>query len=113
MRKEHLDLLPQLHRDDVLVGLRNVAGDLAGIFMFFAADRAEVHVRAAACFRGAGLAGVRQTPVFSDALAGRPAVRIGIVPAELLQFVPLRADVFVVLRVPFEIGAGPGPVTAP
>ena len=37
MSKEHLDLLPQLHRDDVLLGFGDVPGDLACAFMLFAA----------------------------------------------------------------------------
>ena len=92
MREEHLDLFPELHRDVVLAGLRNVAGDLAGIFMFLAGDGPEVHVRAAARLRGARLAGELEAAVFGDALAGRPPVQVGIVPAELLQFAALRAE---------------------
>lgn len=45
--KEHLDLLSQLHRDGVLVGLGDVVGDLTGVFMFLAGDLTCIHVRAA------------------------------------------------------------------
>ena len=33
MRKEHLNLLSELHRDVVLAGLGNVSCDLAGVFV--------------------------------------------------------------------------------
>ena len=49
MGEEHLDLLPQLHRDDVLLGLRDIPRDLAGIFMFLAGDLAGIRVRTARC----------------------------------------------------------------
>lgn len=51
MREEHFDLLPELHRDLVLVGLCDVPGDLAGVFMFLVRDEPEVHVRAAVRLR--------------------------------------------------------------
>ena len=44
MREEHLNLLPELHRDVVLAGLGDVTGNLAGVFMFFAGDLACVGV---------------------------------------------------------------------
>ena len=47
MGKQHLDLLSELHRDFVLLGLGDFAGDLAGIFELFTGDWAEVHVGAA------------------------------------------------------------------
>ena len=47
MRKEHLDLLSQLHRDDVLLGLDDVPGDLPSIFMFLAGDLVGIRIRAA------------------------------------------------------------------
>lgn len=50
MGKKHLDLLPQLHRDHVLLGFGNVPGDLPGIFMFLAGDLAGIRVRAALRF---------------------------------------------------------------
>ena len=48
--EEHFDLLPQLHRDQVLVGLRNAPGDLPRVLMFLAGDLAEICVRAAFAF---------------------------------------------------------------
>ncbi|CUH76211.1 hypothetical protein TRM7557_00769 [Tritonibacter multivorans] len=113
MGEEHLDLLPQLHGDDVLVCLRNVAGDLSGVFMFLAGDLAGISVRAAFCLGVASLADFFQSPIASRPLASRTSVRVGIVPAKLLQLVPLRADVLVILGVLREIGAGPCPVIPP
>ncbi len=43
----HLNLLSELHRDFVLLGFGNVAGDLAGVFVFFAGYLARVCVGAA------------------------------------------------------------------
>jgi len=68
--KEHLDLFAQLHRDVVLAGLGNVAGNLAGVFMFFAGDLARVRVRAAPGLRWAGLADLLQGAITRSALAG-------------------------------------------
>jgi hypothetical protein len=45
--KKHLDFLSQLHRDRVLFGSGDVAGDLPGIFMFFSGDLAGIRIRAA------------------------------------------------------------------
>ncbi len=112
MGEEHLDLLPELHRDVVLLGPGDVAGDLAGVFVFLAGDGSGIGVRAAFLLRRAGLAGQFQGAVFGDALAGRPPVRVGIVPAELLQLVALGADVLIVLGVPLEVRPGPGAVAA-
>jgi hypothetical protein len=47
MGEEHFDLLSQLHRDAVLSGFSDVAGDLAGIFMLFPCDLASLCIRAA------------------------------------------------------------------
>lgn len=49
MREEHFDLLPQLHRDGVLFGIRKIAGRLACVFMHFADDGSKVHIGAATC----------------------------------------------------------------
>src|SRR6056297_269680 len=110
MREEHLDLFPELHRDVVLAGLRNVSGDLAGIFMLFAGDLARLGVGAAFGFGWARLADVLQCAVTGCALAGRPPVRVRVIAAELLQFMALWADVLVVIGVPLEVGAAPGSI---
>jgi len=47
--KEHFHLLSEPHRDDILFGFGNVAGNLTGVFMFFAGDGAEVGIWAAFC----------------------------------------------------------------
>ena len=112
MCKQHLDLLPELHRDVVLLGLRYVASDLSGVFVFFASDRSCICVRAAFRLGRAGLAGQFQGTVFGSALSGRPPVWVGIVPAELLQLLALGANVLVVLGVPFEVRPAPGAVGA-
>ena len=44
MGKLHFDLLPQPHRDVLLAGLGDIAGDLAGVFGFFASDLARISV---------------------------------------------------------------------
>ena len=64
MREEHLDLLSELHRDLVLPGLRDVTGNLAGVFVFFAGNRSGICVRAAFRLGRAGLAGQFQGAVF-------------------------------------------------
>lgn len=113
VREKPLDVLSQFHRDHVLVGFGCVAGDLPGVFMLLAGDGSGIGVRAAPRLRGASLAGVLQAPVFGDALAGRAAVPVRIIAAELLQLVPLRADVLVVLGITLEVGPGTGSVAAP
>ena len=50
MCEQHLDLLSELHRDFILAGLGDIAGDLAGIFVFFTGDLARVGVGAALVF---------------------------------------------------------------
>jgi hypothetical protein len=57
VREEHLDLLPELHGDIVLLGLSDVSGYLAGVFVFFAGDRSGVCIRAAFRLGRASLAG--------------------------------------------------------
>lgn len=47
MCEEHFHFLSQPHRDCVLLGLGDVAGDLAGVFMFFAGYLARICFRAA------------------------------------------------------------------
>lgn len=107
MGEEHFDLLPELHRDFVLARFGDVAGDLAGVFVFLAGDRSGICLRAAFRLGRAGLAGQFQGTVFGSALSGRPPVRVGIVPAELLQCLALGADVLVVLGVPLEVRPAP------
>src|SRR6056297_1936042 len=81
--------------------------------MFLAGDGSGIGVRAALLFRGAGLAGQFQGAVFGPTLTGRPSVRIGMLPAELLQGLALGADVLVVLGVPLEVRPAPGAIAAP
>ena len=81
--------------------------------MFLAGDGSDIGVRAAFLFRGAGLAGQFQGAVFGPTLTGRPPVRIGIVPAELLQGLALGADVLVVIGVPLEVRPASGAIAAP
>ena len=109
MGKEHLDPLPELHRDLVLAGLRDVSGDLAGVFVFFVGDGSGICIRAAFCL---GPAGQFQGAVFGSALSGRSPARVGIVSSELLQLLAFGADILVVLGVPFEVRPGPGEVGA-
>ena len=112
MGKQHLDLLSKLHRDLVLAGLGDVAYDLARVFVFLAGDRSGIGVRAAFLFRWAGLAGQFQRAVFGGSLAGWAAVRVRIVAAELFERMSFRADILVVLGVPFKVGPGPCPIGA-
>src|SRR6056297_3992547 len=101
-----------LPRHPVLLGHGDVAGDLAGVFVFVAGDGSGIGVRAALRLRRAGLAGQFQGAVFGPTLAGRPPVRVGIVPAELLQCLALGADVLVVLGVPLEVRPSSGAIAA-
>lgn len=112
MRKEYLDLLSQLQRDHVLVGLGDVAGSLSGVFMFLASELASIRARAAHGLGWAGWADLVQGARAGGAFVGRPTGWVGIGPAELLQLVPLGSDVLVVLCIPLEVGAGPGPTIA-
>ncbi len=107
MREEHFHFLSQPHRDRILLCLGDIAGNLSGIFMFFACDLACVGFWAALHLRWAGLAGVFQSLVFGNALACGFTVRIGIIAPKLLERLTFWTDVLVVLRVPFKVGAGP------
>ncbi len=110
MCKQHPDFLSELHGDVVLLGLRDVSGNLSGVFVFFTGDRSGICVRAALLFRRAGLAGQLQGAVFGPTFTGWPPVRVGITPPELLQLLALGADVLVVLGVPFIVRPAPGAV---
>ncbi len=94
MGEEHLDLLPELHRNVVLAGLGDVAGNLASVFMFFPADLARVGVGAAPGFGRARLADLLQSAVARGTLAGRSAVGVRIVAAELLEGVAPSAQMY-------------------
>ena len=107
MGKEYLDLHSQLHRDHVLLGLGDLAGDLAGVFLFFTRTGSGICLPAAFSLGRAGLAGQFQGTVFRAALSGRPTVRVGVVPSELLQSLALRADVLIVLGIPPEVRPAP------
>ncbi len=91
----------------MLLGLGNIAGDLPGVFMFFAGNLAGINFWAALHFRWAGLTGVFQSLIFGDAFACGFTVRIRIIAPELLERLTFGADVLVILRVPFKIGARP------
>ncbi len=88
-------------------GLGNIAGDLPGIFMFFAGDLAGISFWAALHLRWAGLTGVFQSLIFGDAFACGFTVRIRVIAPKLLERLTFWTDVLVVLRVPFKVGAGP------
>jgi len=94
--KEHLDLLPEFHRDVVLTGLGDVAGDLA-----------RVGVRAAFGFGGTDLTDVFQGALSGGAFAGRSSVGVGVVASELLERMAFWADVPVFLGIPFEVRPSP------
>ena len=47
MGEEHFHFLPEPHRDFVLFGFGNIAGNLTSVFMFFACDFARIRFRAA------------------------------------------------------------------
>ena len=96
-----------------MFGLGNVAGDLTGVFVFFAGDGAGVSVRAAFCFGWARLTDQFQGAIFGDAFAVWASIGIRIVAAELLERLTFWANVLVVLRVPFEVCAAPGAVGTP
>lgn len=96
MREEHFDLLSQPHRDLILLGLGNIAGDLPGVFMFFAGDLAGISFWAALHLRWAGLTGVFQSLIFGDAFACGFAVRVRIIASELLEHFTFGADILVV-----------------
>ena len=93
MCEEHLDLLPELHRDLVLGCLRDGTRDISGVLMLFSGDLARICIRAALLLGWTCLAGVFQRLVFGDALACRTAAWVGVVPAKLLQGLALGADV--------------------
>ena len=76
MREEHLDLLPELHRDVVLAGLGDVTGNLAGVFMLFACDLTGIGSGAALGFGGAGLTDVLQGAITRCTFAGWATVRV-------------------------------------
>ena len=90
----------------------DVAGDLAGVFVFLAGEGFGIGVRAALLFRRTGLTGQFQGAVFGPTFTGRPPVRVGMLPAELLQCLTLGADVLVVFGVPLEARPAPGAVAA-
>ena len=112
MGEEHFDFLSQPHRDRILLGFGNVAGDLTGVFVFFAGDGAQVGVGAAFCFRWTSLTGQLQCAVFGNTFAVGAAIRIGIVSSELFECLAFRTDVLVIIGVPFKIVARPGAVGA-
>ena len=85
MGEQHLDLLPQLHRDVVLTGLGDVAGNLAGVFSFLAADFAGISIWTALGFGWAGLTDLLQSATARGALASRSPVRVRVIAPELLE----------------------------
>ncbi len=112
MGEEHFELLSELHRNHVFISFSQIPGNLAGIFVFFTGDRPGVSVGAAVRLGWANLAGQFQRTVLRATLARRALVRIGIIPAELLERVTLRADVLIILCIPVEICACPGAIGA-
>lgn len=113
MREEHFHFLSELHRDVVLWGLGDIAGNLAGVLVFLARNLARVCIRTAFRFRWACLAGQFQCAISCGALSGRATGRVRIISSELLQSVALRADVLIVFSIPLEVGAGLGAIVAP
>lgn len=109
MREEPLDLLPELHRDVVLLGIGDIARDLAGIVVFFPGDLARVGVWAAL---GLGWAGLALTDFLLGSVPGRTfsarlSVRVRAVPAKLLQDVTLWAEILLVFRIPVKVCTRP------
>ncbi len=94
-------------------GFGDVAGDLTGIFVFFAGDGAEVGVWAAFYVQWTGLTGPLQCAVFGNTFAVEAAIGIGMVSSELFACRAFRTDVLVIVGVPFKIGPRPGAVGAP
>ena len=76
MGKQHFDLLSELYRDFVLLGFGNVAGELAGVFVFFAGYLARVCVGAALGLGRAGLTDLFKGSIAGGAFAGRLPVRV-------------------------------------
>jgi hypothetical protein len=83
MGKQHLDLLSELHRDVVLAGLRDVAGNLSGILVLLTGDLACVGPGAALGFGRTDLTDIFQRSISGSAFAGRPSVRVRVVATKL------------------------------
>lgn len=75
--------------------------------MLLAGDLASVRLGAAFHLGWAGLAGVFERLIFRHPLAGRSTVWIRVIAAELFERLAFRADVLVVVRILFEVGARP------
>jgi hypothetical protein len=74
--EEHFHLLSELYRDVVLVGLGDIAGNLAGVFVFFANNLARACIRAALRFGWTSLGGQFQCAIPGGTLSGRATVWI-------------------------------------
>lgn len=103
MGEKHLDLLTFVARHLVGLGLAALSGELARLFMGLARDVSRIGFRTADLFGWAGLTGRFQAAVFLSSTGVLPPVRIGVVPAELLEGVPFGTDVLVIRLVPLEV----------
>ena len=113
MGEEHLDFLPQLARDRVLVGFGEVAGHVAGAFVDGPENLTHRLSWGAPRLKGTSIAVGLARAVAHHAF-GIDARARGLVglrwPVELLQRLAGRTDVGVGLAVVGEVGALEGPV---
>ena len=103
MGEEHLDLLPFVSGYLVGLGLAAFARELACFLVGFTGDVSGLRFRAADFLGWTGLTGRLQGAVFLSPAGVLTPVRIGVVPAILLEGVPLGADVLIVLLIPFKV----------
>lgn len=110
MCEEHFYFLPLVSGYIVGLGLAAFAGELACFLVGFSGDVSGLRFRAADFFGWTGLACRLQGTIFLPPSGVLPPVRIGVVPAILLEGVTLGADVLIIRLVPFEVGPGPGAI---
>ncbi|MFT5631654.1 MAG: hypothetical protein ACI82I_001984 [Gammaproteobacteria bacterium] len=103
MGEEHFYLLSEPHRNSILLGFGDVAGDLTGAFEFFAYDGARAGVRVVFGFGWAHLTDQFKPTIFGPACRGWASNGIGVVATRLLERLTFWADVLVALGVPFNV----------
>ncbi len=69
MGEEHFYFLSQPHRDFVLFGFGNIAGNLTGVFMFFTGDFARIRFWVTQGLRRTGLACMFQSLILGNAFS--------------------------------------------